>query len=109
VLTGEKNGYNGVRARNSFEPYKQFSHWGAVELGVRYSKLQIDPDAFPLFANLKTSAQQADERGIVLNWYLNRYTKLVTDFEHTKFRMASSKIAPLHSENVLMSRIQLAF
>lgn len=109
VLTGEKNGYNGGRARNSFEPYKQLSHWGAVELGVRYSKLQIDPNAFPLFSNIKTSAQQADERGIVLNWYLNRYTKLVTDFEHTKFRMASSALAPLHSENVLISRIQLAF
>ncbi len=109
VLTGEKNGYNGVRLKNAFEPTKGFSHLGALEVGIRYSKLQIDPDAFPLFANSKTAAQQANERGIVLNWYLNRYTKLVTDFEHTKFRMASNTVAPLHSENVLISRIQLAF
>jgi hypothetical protein len=33
----------------------------------------------------------------------------MTNFEHTDFRMPSSKVTPLHSENVLMSRIQLAF
>lgn len=108
VLTGEKNGYSGVRPRYSFEPTRGFRHFGAVELGVRYSKLQIDGDAFPLFANPKTAAQQAAASGIVLNWYLNRYVKLVTDYEHTTFRMASSSVVP-HSENVLLSRIQLAF
>ena len=40
---------------------------------------------------------------------MNRYVKLATDYEHTGFRMASSTVTPLHSENVLMSRIQLAF
>ena len=109
VVTGEKNTYNGVRPRHAFEPNKGLRHLGALELGVRYSKLQIDGDAFPLFANPKTAAQQAAERGFVVNWYLNRYTKLVTNFEHTKFRMASSAVAPLHSENVLISRLQLAF
>ena len=44
-----------------------------------------------------------------MNWYLNRYIKLETDYEHTGFRMASSTVTPLHSENVLMNRIQLAF
>jgi len=40
---------------------------------------------------------------------LNRYIKLETDYEHTGFRMASSTAIPLHSENVLMNRMQLAF
>jgi phosphate-selective porin OprO and OprP len=109
MLTGEKNRYSGIRPRNSFEPTAGFRHFGAVELAVRYSQLRIDSEAFPLFANPKTAARQADELGFGVNWYLNRFVKLVTDYEHTRFRMALSNVAPLHSENVLMSRIQLAF
>lgn len=109
MLTGEKNTYNGVRPRNAFEPNKGIRHFGAVELAIRTSQLSIDKDAFPLFANPKTAAQHAQEWGVAVNWYLNRFVKLMTNYEHTDFRMASSKVTPLHSENVLMSRIQLAF
>ena len=109
VLTGEKNSYNGVRPRHAFEPTKSFRYWGAVELAARYSQLHIDRATFPLFANPKTAAQQATEAAIGLNWYLNRYVKLVTDYEHTSFKMALRSVTPLHNEDVLMSRIQLAF
>jgi len=109
MLTGEKNSYNGIAPRKAFEPTKGFRHWGAVELAVRYSQVRVDSGAFPLFANPTTAAQQAAEHGIGVNWYLNRFVKLTTDYEHTSFRMALSSVAPLHSENVLMSRVQLAF
>jgi len=108
VLTGEKNSYHGVRPHYSFEPNRSFRHWGAVELAVRTSQLSIDKAAFPLFAS-KTSAQHAQEWAVGVNWYLSRYLRFMTDYEHTNFRMASSTVTPLHSENVLMSRIQLAF
>jgi phosphate-selective porin OprO/OprP len=108
VLTGEKNTYNGVQPRNSFEPTRGFRHLGAVQLAFRYSQVQIDHGAFPLFAK-STAAHEAQERGIGVNWYLNRFVKLTTDYEHTSFRMALSTITPLHSEDVLMSRVQLAF
>jgi phosphate-selective porin OprO/OprP len=109
MLTGEKNGYSGIRPRNSFEPARGFRHFGAVELTARFSQVRIDGDAFPLFANPKTAAQRAEEQAIGVNWYLNRYVKLITDYEHTTFGMALSSVTPLHAENVLMSRIQLAF
>ena len=109
MLTGEKNGYSGIRPRNSFEPARGFRHFGAVELTARFSQVRIDGDAFPLFANPKTAAQRAEEQAIGVNWYLNRYVKLITDYEHTTFRMALRSVTPLHAENVLMSRIQLAF
>jgi phosphate-selective porin OprO and OprP len=109
MLTGEKNAYSGISQRRNFEPTKGLRNMGAFELAVRYSQLQVDPRAFPLFANAKTAAQEARERGIALNWYLNRYVKLVADYECTAFRMAAKTRTPLHSENVLMSRIQLAF
>jgi phosphate-selective porin OprO and OprP len=109
LLTGEKNGYAGVRARNPFEPARGFDHFGALELAFRYSQVRIDGNAFPLFANAATAAQIAGETGIGLNWYLTRYVKLQTDYEHTGFRMASGSATPLHSENLLLSQIQMAF
>ena len=109
MLTGEKNSYTAIKPRNSFEPTRGFRHMGAFELAARYSQVRIDGDAFPLFANPKTAAQGAYERAIGLNWYLNRFVKLTTDYEHTNFRMALRNLTPLHSEDVLMSRVQLAF
>jgi phosphate-selective porin OprO and OprP len=109
ALTGEKNAYSGVRPRNAIEHARGFRRFGALELAVRYSQLRIDGDAFPNFANPATAAQSAKEQAIGVNWYLNRYVKLVIDYEHTGFHMASPAVTPLHSENVLMNRIQLAF
>lgn len=109
VLTGEKNTYNGVKPRNSFEPSRGLRHLGAFELAFRYSGLRVGSNAFPVFASSKTAAQAADERAIGLNWYLNRFVKLTTDLEYTSFTMASKTVTPLHSEIVLMNRVQLAF
>lgn len=109
MLTGDKNSYSGFHPRNSFEPNRGFGHLGAVELALRYSELGINPAAFPLFASTKTAAQQARATGVAINWHVNRYVKLMTDYEHTRFGMASIQGTPLHSEDVLTSRIQLAF
>jgi phosphate-selective porin OprO/OprP len=108
MLTGDKNSYQGFRPRDSFEPNRGFRHMGALELAFRYSQLGIDPGAFPLFAST-SNAQQARATGVALNWHLNRYIKVMTDYEHTTFGMASIKANPLHSEDVLTSRIQLGF
>ena len=109
VLTGEKNAYSGVRPRNATEHVRGFRRFGALELAVRYSQLRIDGDAFPRFANPSTVPQSAKEQAVGANWYLNRCVKLETDYERTGFHMASSTVISLHSENVLMNRIQLAF
>ena len=109
MLTGEKSSYGSIHPRHNFEPMKDLRHWGAFELAARYSQLQIGSNAFPLLASPNAAAQEAKERGIGVNWYLNRFVKLVTDYEHTGFRMAPGSTKPLHDEDVLMSRIQLAF
>ena len=109
LLTGEKNAFSGVRARNAFEPGRGFDHFGALELALRYSQVRIDGDAFPHFANPATAPRFAGEEGIGFNWYLTRYVKLKTDYEHTGFRMAVTGVTPVHNENVLMNEIQLAF
>lgn len=109
MLTGEKNSFGSIRPRHNFEPMKGLRHWGAFELAARYSQLQIGSNAFPLFASPNTAAQEAKERAIGMNWYLNRFVKLVIDYEHTEFRMAPGSTKPLHDEDVLMNRIQLSF
>jgi phosphate-selective porin OprO/OprP len=109
LLTGEKNAYSGVRARNAFEPRRGFGHFGALELAFRYSEVHIDDDAFPHFANIATAPRFAAETGVGFNWYLTRYVKLQTQYEHTGFRMAPGNTTPLHSENLLLSQVQLAF
>lgn len=109
MLTGEKNSYAGTRPRRAFEPEKSLRHLGGWEVAVRYSNLRLDRNAFPVFASSPTSAAGAAEWGVALNWYLNRYARLMNAYEHTTFQMASPQVAPLHSENVVMSRLQLAF
>src|SRR5689334_1433032 len=109
MLTGERNSYTGIRPSYAFEPNRGIRHLGGWELVTRYSRLRVDPDAFPLLADPKKSAEGANEWGVGINWYLNRFARVGTDYEHTRFDMASHKVAPLHSENVIMSRIQLAF
>ena len=109
MLTGEQNTYHGILPRRNFEPMRRWTHLGAVELVARYSNLRVGANAFPLFANPTTAAQEAAERGFGVNWYLNRFVKLTTDLEQTNFTMASKSIPDLHSETVLMSRVQLAF
>ena len=70
----------------------------------------IDGDAFTgKFASASSAARFAGETGIGFNWYLTRYVKLQTDYEHTGFRMAPGAKAPFHSENLLLSQIQLSF
>ncbi len=109
MLTGENNSYAGMRPRRAFEPQKGLRHLGGWEVAARYSQLRVDRNAFPLFANPKTAAAGAAEWGLALNWYLNRYARVMNAYEHTSFQMASPQLASLHSENVVMSRLQLAF
>jgi phosphate-selective porin OprO and OprP len=109
MLTGEKNSYAGVHPRNASEPVSGWRRFGGLELAVRYSQLNIDHDAFSHFASVSSAAQRAKEEGIVLNWYMTRYVKLVTNYEHTGFDMAAGNKTPFHNENVLMTRVQLEF
>jgi phosphate-selective porin OprO and OprP len=109
VITGEKNSYAGIRPNRAFEPYKGLRHLGAWELATRYTRLGVDPKAFPIFANPKTSASSANEYAIGVNWYLNRYIKLVNDYEYTRLGRNTATTTPLHNENVIMSCIQFAF
>lgn len=109
MLTGEANNYGAIEPLHAFATNKGLHSLGAFEVDFRYSHLGVDPNAFPSFADRRTSAQRATEWGVGLNWYWNRYARLTTDFEHTGFKMASPILQPLHTENAVSSRLQLQF
>jgi phosphate-selective porin OprO/OprP len=84
-------------------------HWGAWEVVVRYSQLDIDNDAFPTFANIATSASRADSFGAGLNWYANRNIRAALNYIHTDFSGGESGRISGQEEHAILSRLQLAF
>ena len=114
ILTGEDAAYRGgVVPRHPFNPRQ--GDWGALQLVGRYAELSIDDDAFPLFSNPLTSARRAAAWSVGLNWYLNRNVQFKTSFSHTVFSggggpgASAPAAVTRQDENVLFTRIQLAF
>lgn len=84
VLTGEDAGLLAVVPRHSFDP--ENGHWGAFEIALRYSALDLDGETFRLgLADPTTSARSARAWTFGLNWYLDRALKLQFNYERTDF------------------------
>jgi len=102
-----------VVPRHPFNPVN--GNWGAWQLVARYSQLDVDPATFPLFSDSQTSARRAHEWSAGLNWYLNRNIKVSTSFSRTTFDggggqgSSAPAIVTRQAENVLFTRVQLAF
>lgn len=107
LLTGDVATPKPLDPKNPFDPGQ--GTWGALQLAFRYSALDIDEDAFSLgFADPAKSARSAKEFAAGLNWYWNRNMKLVFNYEHTKFDGGATS-GDRETENVFLSRLQLAF
>jgi len=103
VLTGEKASYKSVIPRNTEGKIP-----GAFEVAGRYSELEVDPAAFPVFASPLSSARSAKAWGLGINWYLNRNLRFVMDYERTRF-IGGANIGNRETENALLARIQVAY
>ncbi len=102
VLTGEPAGYKGVSPEKPFD--LDTNALGAWEVAFRYSQLNIDEDAFPVFADPSTSASQAKNWAVGLNWYLNKNVKFSFSYDNTSFEDENIK-----TEKVFMIRNQISF
>ena len=104
--------FGGEPAYRAVSPKKPFDReartWGAFELAARYSRLEIDEDTFPLFANPASSAESAAAWALGFNWYLNRNVKVQLDYERTQFEGGASS-GDREDESILFSRFQIAF
>jgi phosphate-selective porin OprO/OprP len=108
VLTGEDASYKGV-----VKPAHPFvaggEGWGAFELVGRYGKLDIDDDAFPLYADASVAASRARAWGLGLNWYLSSNLKLAFNHTHASFDGGAPNGGDREDEKTFFSRVQVSF
>jgi phosphate-selective porin OprO/OprP len=105
-VTGEQNSYKPVLPRQPFT--LGGGGWGALELTARIGELDPDDDAFPIFADPKTSAGKAFSWGAGFNWHLNRFFKVTFNYENTDLRGTEAYTGPDH-EHVILTRLQATF
>lgn len=97
-LTGENFSWSSY-----YEPHQNFRPFdkqalGAFQLGFRLSSLRLDPSVFQSsyvndsgqtqynYSDPRTSVQQAQAYGVVLNWLWNQNFRLSTEFSYTRFK-----------------------
>ncbi|HEX6901918.1 MAG TPA: porin [Thermoanaerobaculia bacterium] len=104
--------FGGEPSFRAVNPKKNFDlaadTWGALELKVRYSQLELDDDTFPTFANPASSASAAEAWGAGVNWYLNRNLRLYFDYERTQFEDGAAN-GDREDESIFFSRFQISF
>jgi phosphate-selective porin OprO and OprP len=103
LITGEDSSFKSIKPKNDFDFDK--GGWGAWELALRYSEMNIDGAAFTsaagalagqtgadavptlaqAFADPTFSARKASTWTAGVNWYLNSNAKIVLNYEQTSF------------------------
>jgi phosphate-selective porin OprO/OprP len=106
-LTGESASSTTVQPRRDFDAGG--GAWGAIEVTGRFTRLDVDDDAFPLFANPAVSASSANEWATGINWYLNRSVKYSLSVHETHFTGGAPNGGDRRTERDLLTRVQFAF
>lgn len=107
VLTGENASYRSVTPKKPFNP--KTGSYGAVELAGRFTRLNIDNDAFILkFASPTASARQASTWTAGVNWYFSKNLKFQVNYEQTEFD-GGSATGDRKTEQLVLSRFQIYF
>lgn len=102
--------YKAVSPKKPFDPANHA--WGAFELAARYAELDVDDDAFPLFASPTSSASLAKAWSVGVNWYFNKNVRWALDYAVTTFEGGAAAMAGIgdrEDEKVLFSRFQVSF
>lgn len=109
LLTSDTYTSRGVNPKRPFD--LDTGAWGAIALDGRYSKLNVEGSAFPIFANPTSSVTSAREWGAGLTWFMNRHVKLVCDYGQTEFEGGAPPTVggDRETEKVLAIRSQYTF
>lgn len=86
--------------------------WGALQVAARVSSLDLDDDAFPLYADPRKSVSRATSVGAGVSWWPTSVTRLIVDYVQTFFDgggASSGAVADRSSERALLARAQVAF
>lgn len=106
VVTGEDNTFQSVKPREDFNPMK--GKWGALQLATRWTELDIDDDTF-VFLDPAKSVNKATTWTVGANWFLNRYTRIMANYEQTYFDGGAAEGKDRKTEKVFSTRFQLSF
>lgn len=106
ALTGEAESFRGIVPARAADPAR--GEWGAVELVARAHALQLDEDAFPLYADPVRSMRGATAYGAGVNWYLNRSVRMLLAWERTTFDPFGDT-AERPAESSVIGRVQVVF
>ncbi len=106
VVTGEDNTFQSVSPRKNFDP--QNGEWGALQLAARWTELDIDDDTF-VFLDPGKSANHASTWTVGANWFLNKATRLMANYEQTYFDGGAVGGGDRQTEKVFSTRLQLSF
>ena len=105
-VIGGTASYRGVTPKKPFSGFG--SGPGAFELAARYSRLEVDRDAFPLFANPASAARTAGAWALGVNWWANRNVRFLTSYEVTEFDGGAAD-GDRPDERVFFTRFQISF
>jgi phosphate-selective porin OprO/OprP len=100
VLTGEDATYRGVKPANNVDIKN--GHWGAWQVVARLTELDVDDDAFPVFADPQTFSTKASTFGLGVHWIMNPMIRITVDYDATDLDGGS-----LEDEDVVIGRVQL--
>lgn len=107
MLTGEENGYGGIRPKNPFK-------WGgeglgAWEIAARYTGVSLDK---ALWANGLLGvgeAKRAQTWSVGLNWYLTSNLKAAISYDNTRYEGGKAGGDDRKSDHALLTRFQVEF
>jgi phosphate-selective porin OprO/OprP len=105
VLTGERNAYQGVAPGRPFEVGEGGGAWRAA---VRFSAIEVDPDAFPLLADPARSASCAEIVGLGVSWDLTRGARWMLEYDWTRFD-GGDPAGDRPDEKTVQTRLQISF
>lgn len=105
-LTGEENSFKAVTPKKPFSPAN--GGWGAWELAARVGELDVDDDAFPIYASPTASATKAFSWGLGLNWHLNKNLKVNLNYDQTDFKGGTTDFLA-KGEKAIFTRAQISF
>jgi phosphate-selective porin OprO/OprP len=105
VLTGERNSFRGVEPHHPWGPTGR----GAWSLAARYAVLNVDPAAFPHFADAARSASAARLASLGVSWHLARGVRWMLDAGITQFDGGAAAGADRSDEKALLTRFQVSF
>jgi phosphate-selective porin OprO/OprP len=102
AITGEDETYKSI-----LKPAND--RYGAWEVALRWSTLEIDDNAFDLgFADITKSVKEADEWAVGVNWLVTQNLKFMTNYTDTTFD-GGAKGGDRPDEKVVSARMQLAY